>query len=160
MFCPNHLVIGKMENMTLAEGWVGFEEETELPVMPIMKNVSIQIKSTKPFARVREKMRIDEPLDMIVNQEYIKFEDLCQDFSDVTDKYAESADYIFPEEQFLVKYGLPGNQISWCNVYHTAKHKLMYDLGSLDLQWKQAADFLRQFCIEQGKIKQIVILNK
>ena len=151
MFCPNHLVIGKMENMTLAEGLAGFNEETELPLMPIMKNVSIQVKSTKMFARVREQMRIDEPLDMIVNQEYIKFEELCLDFRDISDQYAKHADFIFPEDNFLVKYGLPGNQISWCNVYHTARHKLMYDLGSMDQQWQQMADFLRQFCIEQGK---------
>ena len=151
MFCPNHLVIGKMENMTLAEGSAGFNEETELPLMPIMKNVSIQVKSTKMFARVREQMRIDEPLDMIVNQEYIKFEELCLDFRDISDQYAKHADFIFPEDNFLVKYGLPGNQISWCNVYHTARHKLMYDLGSMDQQWQQMADFLRQFCIEQGK---------
>ena len=150
MFCPQHLIVGKMENMTLAEGLAGFPEETELPVMPIMKNVSIQIKSTKPFARVREKMRIDEPMDMIANQEYIKFEELCLDFRNISDQFANDAHFIFPEDFFLVKYGLPGNQMSWCNVYHTAKHKLMYDLGSLDLQWQQAADFMRQFCIEQG----------
>ena len=151
MYCPQHLIIGKMEHMTLAEGVVGFEEETELPVMPVMKNVSIQIKSTKLFTRVREQMRIDEPMDMIANQEYIKFEELCLDFRDVSDQYAKDANYMFPEEKFLVKYGLPGNQVSWCNAFHTAKHKLMYDLGSLDLQWQQAADFWRQFCIEQGK---------
>ena len=152
MFCANHLIVGQMENMTLVEGLAGFSEEMELPVMPIMKNVSIQIKSTKSFARVREKMRIDESLDSIVNREYVKFEELCLDFRNITDRYAENDGFLFPEDDLVLKYGLPGDQPSWYNAYQWAKHKLMYDLGSLDLQWQQAADFLNQFSVEQGEI--------
>ena len=40
---------------------------------------------------------------------------------------------------------------SWFQVFQSARFKLMYDLGSLGLEWEQAADFFRQFCLEQGR---------
>ena len=151
MFCTEHLIVGKMDNLTIAEGLEETAEETEMPLLPIMANVSIRVRSTRNSSRVRERMRIDEPLDSLVNQEYIKFEELCIDFRNITDEYIDNEHFAFPEDRFVAKYGLPGDQVSWFQVYQTAKHKLRYDLGSTDLQWQQCADFYRQFCIEQGK---------
>ena len=49
------------------------------------------------------------------------------------------------------KYGLPGDMDSWHQVFVNAKHKLIYDLGSKDMEWIKAADFFRQMCLEQGQ---------
>lgn len=150
MFCTQHLIVGKMDNLTISEGLGEILEEEEMPLLPIMANIAIMVRPTPPSARVRERMRIDEPLDALVNQEFIKFEELCIDFRNMTDKYRENEHVAFPEEKFVAKYGPPGDQVSWFQAYHAAKHKLMYDLGSLDLEWQQSADFFRQFCIEPG----------
>ena len=41
---------------------------------------------------------------------------------------------------------------TWCEVFVNAKHKLIYDLGSENMEWAKAADFFRQMCLEPGNL--------
>ena len=95
-------------------------------------------------------MRIDEPIDHVTHMEHIKFEELCIDFRNVSDAYNQNDEYIFPEDYFVRKYDVPGALDSWYQVYFNAKHKLEFDLGSKNIEWEKAADFFRQFSLEQG----------
>ena len=52
--------------------------------------------------------------------------------------------------KIIRKYDLPADMESWYQVYFNAKHKLEFDMGSLNLEWEKAADFCRQFALEQG----------
>ena len=45
---------------------------------------------------------------------------------------------------------MPGQFDTWYQIFINAKHKLIYDLGSKDMEWVKSADFYRQFCLEQG----------
>ena len=101
MFCPLHLVIGKMDSLDISEEITPVDEITEFPSLPIMANISIPIRVRKVKNKVREKMRIDEALDHITHREFVKFEQICADFQQVEDKYRADKDYIFPEENFI-----------------------------------------------------------
>ena len=102
MFCPMHLVIGKMENLDISsEITVRDHEDVRLPMLPIMANIIVPIRSSKTNKRIREKMRIDEPLDNITYQEHLKFEKLCFEFRDFQDQLNANAELPFPEEKFL-----------------------------------------------------------
>ena len=97
-----HLVIGKMENLDISSEITALDQdEVRLPMLPIMANVIVPIRSSKTKKRVREKMRIDEPLDNITYQEHLKFEQLCVDFREYQDQLNSNPDLPFPEEKFL-----------------------------------------------------------
>ena len=117
-----------------------------------MKNISIQYRSQGPVIRVREKMKI-EPLDDQVTQDHIKLEQLMVDFRTEFDKRGRPGKYEFPEKVFYAKYGAPGDQKSWENAFEYAVHLLRFELGSLEMRWKAAADFMRQFCYSQGMLQ-------
>ena len=101
MFCPLHLVIGKMETMDIADEITPFDDSHEFPILPIMANIKVPIRYVKTNSKVREKMRIDEPLDHITHAEHAKFEQLCMDFRDVQEKLNLDKNYVFPEDKFL-----------------------------------------------------------
>lgn len=102
MFCPIHLVIGKMEKLDISTEITALEEdEVILPMLPIMSNIIVPIRTTKPKNRIREKMRIDEPLDNITYQEHLKFEGVCVDFRDFQDQLNTNTNVPFPEEKML-----------------------------------------------------------
>ena len=54
------------------------------------------------------------------------------------------------------KYGLPGQFDTWYQIFINARYKLIYDLGSKDMEWIKSADFFRQFCLEQGFLQMSV----
>ena len=102
MFCPIHLVIGKLENLDISNEITTMEEgEILLPLLPIMADITVPVRTTKTKNRVREKMRIDEPIDNITYQEHLKFERLCADFRDFQDQLNADPNTPFPEEKFL-----------------------------------------------------------
>ena len=102
MFCPLHLVIGKMDSLDLSSEITQlFGEDKEFPILPIMANISVPIRHTNSSNRVREKMRIDEPLDHMTHLEHSKFEELCMDFREVQDRLNQDKNFIFPEDKFL-----------------------------------------------------------
>ena len=63
---------------------------------------------------------------------------------------AECKNFVFPEDEFARKYDLPSVFDSWFQAFHFTSYKLRYDLGSKNMEWEKAADFFRQFCLEQG----------
>ena len=150
MFCPNHLVIGKLDTLDISEEITDWDDSTDLPILPIMASISIPVRIKTTNKRVREKMRIDEPLDHITHKEYVKIEQLCVDFRKVDEKRTECKNFIFPEDEFIRKYDLPSVFDSWFQAFHFLSYKLRYDLGSKNMEWEKAADFFRQFCLEQG----------
>lgn len=101
MYCPLHLVIGKMENLDISKEITNFEDDDELPMLPVMANISIPIRSVRSKNRVREKMRIDEPIDNVTYQEHLKFEELCTDFRDFQDQLNQNDSTPFPETKFI-----------------------------------------------------------
>ena len=101
MFCPIHLVIGKMEKLDVSEEITAMDNGPELAFLPVMANITIPLRSRKVAQRTREKMRIDEPLDNITHQEHLKFEQLCLDFRDHQDQLFIDDSSIFPEDKFL-----------------------------------------------------------
>ena len=102
MFCPMHLVIGKLENLDISSEITAMEENEELlPMLPVMANIIVPIRTSKPGKRVREKMRIDEPLDNVTYQEHLKFEQVCSEFRDFQDQLNANPNAIFPEEKLL-----------------------------------------------------------
>ena len=101
MFCPLHLIMGKMDSMDLTDEITKIDEDLNLPILPIMASISIPIRTKKSLNRVREKMRIDDPLDHVTHMEHIKFEELCIDFRNVSDAFNQNDEYIFPEDYFI-----------------------------------------------------------
>ena len=101
MYCPIHLVIGKLDKLDISEEITKMDDTVRIPMLPIMANIEVPIRLPNDATRIREKMRIDEPLDHITHAEHIKFEQLCCDFRKVTDKMNEDKDYVFPEDFFL-----------------------------------------------------------
>ena len=101
MYCPVHLVIGKLESLDISDKITPVDDNLEFPSLPIMANIKVPVRHTKSNSKVREKMRIDEPLDRVTHQEHAKFEHLCVDFRDVQDKFNQDNDYVFPEDFFL-----------------------------------------------------------
>ena len=101
MFCPKHLVVGKIEKLDISDEITSLDEGDELAMLPIMADITIPIRSKKSKNRIREKMRIDEPLDNITHQEHLKFEQLCSDFRDYQDQLYIDESSIFPEDKFL-----------------------------------------------------------
>ena len=96
-----HLVIGKMEKLDIVDEINPEDESDNLAILPIMANISIPIRTKKVTNRIREKMRIDEPLDYLTYQEHLKFEQLCLDFQDFQDQLHADNNAIFPEDFFL-----------------------------------------------------------
>ena len=101
MYCPLHLVIGKLEAMDISQEITPVEENQNFPILPVMANIKIPIRYTSSNNKVREKMRIDEPLDHLTHVEHSKFEQLCIDFREVQDKMNADPNFIFPEDNFL-----------------------------------------------------------
>ena len=81
-----------MESLNIDEEITPLDEDLELPILPVMANISIPIRIKKSLNRVREKMRIDEPLDHVTHMEHIKFEELCKDFQSVDDAFNQNDD--------------------------------------------------------------------
>ena len=101
MYCPMHLILGKLENLDIAEENTPLVDDTELPLLPIMANITVPVITLKSAKRVRERMRIDEPIDNITHQEHLKFEQLCSDFREFQDQLDVNENVQFPEDQFL-----------------------------------------------------------
>ena len=90
-----------MDSMDLTDEITKIDEDLNLPILPIMASISIPIRTKKSLNRVREKMRIDDPLDHVTHMEHIKFEELCIDFRNVSDAFNQNDEYIFPEDYFI-----------------------------------------------------------
>ena len=93
-----------MEKLDITNEITSIDDNIETAILPIMANISIPIRSTKTANRVREKMRIDEPLDNVTYQEHLKFEELCSDFRDFQDQLDNDENTLFPEEKFWRYY--------------------------------------------------------
>ena len=117
-----------------------------------MKGISISFRSPGPSIRIREKMKI-EPLDGQVFQEHLRLEQMLVDFRTEFDKRERKDDYVFPELIFYNKYGAPGDQKSWENAFEYAVYLVKFEIGSLEMRWKSVADFLKQFCYNQGMLQ-------
>ena len=76
--------------------------------IPIIKPISAQ--------RIRERMAI-ETMDHTVAADYQNFESLMKDFQKFDEKFKADSKAAFPETIYMHKYGSPGAQGSWWNVY-------------------------------------------
>ena len=84
--------------------------------MQVMVGVKIPVVRPINAQRIRERMAI-ETMDHVVAADYQNFESLMREFQRFFNKAKADSNAAFPEATLLQKYGSPGTQGSWWNVY-------------------------------------------
>ena len=84
--------------------------------MQVMIGVTIPIIKSSSAQRIRERMAI-ETMDHTVAPDFQNFESLMKDFQKYFESHKADRNAAFPEAIYLQKFGSPGTQGSWWNVY-------------------------------------------